>query len=334
MAQLVQVQDDTGAKKNVGATTAAGKGALRVVSPDTDSGLANVKTATDNARTSLGEKLDALLAELQKQLTAGTFATDTLDRLRTVVENHPSDYPDATAHALLADIRTLLDQGPAEQVFATNTDFPDAQAHTLLQAIRDAVQALPTDGLTDGELRAADVEVNDDAAQALLTEVVDRLGDIATPADGSVNKRLGQIVFELQQKLEAGQEVALDAATIASLLPQTDALTDGELRASDVAVTLDGEVVTNQDRFTDGEVLTDQTGTEGVLTFTFSSPVDLVWVLSSGGDSRSDPFGGDPSATAGIPCVDGNQQPLTVTTSSVKVYAPQGAVVHVWGYRY
>jgi hypothetical protein len=93
-----------------------------------------------------------------------------------------------------------------------------------------------------------------------------------------------------------------------------------------------------QDKFAGGEVLADQNGAGAVLTFTFASPVNLVWVVDTGAVTtnvcRADPFGGTPSATAGIPVFNQAPSPITVTTSSVKVYAPAGAVVAVHGYRY
>lgn len=110
-----------------------------------------------------------------------------------------------------------------------------------------------------------------------------------------------------------------------------DRLIDNEV------LTVGGQTVYRQrvtDKFTGGEVLADLTGAGAVLTFTFASAVQLVWVFSAGADSRADPFGGTPSATLGIPCDTDTPMPLTVETSSVKVYAPTGATVTVWGFRY
>lgn len=88
------------------------------------------------------------------------------------------------------------------------------------------------------------------------------------------------------------------------------------------------------DTFNSGETLADQAGAGAVLTFTFTSPMDLVWVRSVGGISRADPFGGTPTATQGIYCADGEPQPLTITATVVKVFAPIGATVSVWGFTY
>lgn len=90
-----------------------------------------------------------------------------------------------------------------------------------------------------------------------------------------------------------------------------------------------------KDRYLEGEVLPDQVGTGGVLTFTFSEPVDLIWCrVDGGGAGRADPFGGIPTADRGIYVEPEVPAPLTVTTTTVRVFAPTGTVVRVHGYRY
>ncbi len=90
------------------------------------------------------------------------------------------------------------------------------------------------------------------------------------------------------------------------------------------------------DAFTAGEVLADQSGAGAVLTFTFAAAQHLIWVLAQGDGlvARIDPFGGTPSATAGIPAFHETPVPLTVVATTIKVYAPTGTTVSVWGYRY
>lgn len=88
-----------------------------------------------------------------------------------------------------------------------------------------------------------------------------------------------------------------------------------------------------RESFVGGQALPDQSGAGGVLTFTFSSPVDLFWVRSVGGVSRADPFGGTPSVSAGVYCGADEPTPLSVTTTTVRVFAPAGATVSVWGFR-
>ncbi len=100
----------------------------------------------------------------------------------------------------------------------------------------------------------------------------------------------------------------------------------------------DGSVVgldslTSQDTYTGGQALPDQTADGTAKTFTFSSPVDLIWVRVIGATGRADPFGGTPSSTQGIYIGDNEPNPITVRTSSIKVWAT-GGTIHVWGYRY
>lgn len=89
------------------------------------------------------------------------------------------------------------------------------------------------------------------------------------------------------------------------------------------------------DDYSDGEVLATQVGADAVITFNFSSPVNLVTVESDGYGliSRANPFGGVPSSTAGIPCRHQIPQIMKVTTDVVRVFAPTTANITVWGFR-
>ena len=92
------------------------------------------------------------------------------------------------------------------------------------------------------------------------------------------------------------------------------------------------------DKFTTGYVLGAQSApVDSVLTFTFTTPVDLVYIFSADHNNHvgmADPFGGTPSDTLGIPLLPGVPQSFPVVTSSVKVYESAGGVVYVWGYKY
>lgn len=89
------------------------------------------------------------------------------------------------------------------------------------------------------------------------------------------------------------------------------------------------------DTFQSGEVLASQAGADGVLTFTFATTMHMVVVEADGlVEAYADPFGGTPASGTGIPCRDEVPVHLPVVTSSVKVYAPTGTTVHVWGFRY
>lgn len=105
-------------------------------------------------------------------------------------------------------------------------------------------------------------------------------------------------------------------------------LTDTQLRASEVEV---------RDDYQGGEVLADQTGAGAVLTFTFSSPVQLVLVhaysATAADLARVDPFGGTPSASAGIRALNDVPTFVPVTATTVRVFAPTGMEVSVSGFR-
>lgn len=123
----------------------------------------------------------------------------------------------------------------------------------------------------------------------------------------------------------------LPALQVDELRPQTDGLTDGQLRASAVGVA---------DDFASGEVLPDQIGANSVLTFTFSEQQAMAWVyavnpadLSEQGEVRVHPFGGVPSASYGIPVPFGAGFPVTSPMVSFEVFAPAGIRVTVIGYK-
>jgi hypothetical protein len=90
------------------------------------------------------------------------------------------------------------------------------------------------------------------------------------------------------------------------------------------------------DDYQSGEILDDQTGASGVLTFTFASAVHLVVVDANGAATdiaRADPFGGTPTGTRGIPCRDEVPTFMPVIATVVKVWAPTNMVVSCYGYR-
>jgi hypothetical protein len=65
--------------------------------------------------------------------------------------------------------------------------------------------------------------------------------------------------------------------------------------------------------------------------------VNQVWINADGGAAstavcRADPFGGTPTASSGIPVYNQAATPLLVNTSAVRVFAPSGQTVTVWGY--
>jgi len=208
----------------------------------------------------------------------------------------------------------------------------------------EGVLQLPADGtgkklrtLTGGAAQPADTHQEvDSLAHPDGTLVVVGSG---LPVALDTNGQLAALLTELGQKLEPGQAVALDAATLAALESITAAvtgtvsvsnlpaapLTDAQLRAAKVGVA---------DDYQAGEVLADQTGAGAVLTFTFAAARNLVLVqaVGAGQVARADPFGGTPSATQGIRCDDATPTYLPVTATVVKVHAPAGMVVSVAGF--
>lgn len=95
-----------------------------------------------------------------------------------------------------------------------------------------------------------------------------------------------------------------------------------------------GGVTRVLDQFIGDEILVDQVGADAVLTFTFSAAVDMIVILSKGAISRGGLGGDVPTLTKGFFCDDTVPTYVPVTATVVKVYAPLGATVSVWGYRY
>jgi len=89
------------------------------------------------------------------------------------------------------------------------------------------------------------------------------------------------------------------------------------------------------DDYLSGEIRPQQTGANDVLTFTFTSEVELIVVESEGSGtvSRADPFGGTPTSLLGIPCRHEVPIYMPIRTTQVKVWSPIGAYVNVYGFR-
>ena len=92
--------------------------------------------------------------------------------------------------------------------------------------------------------------------------------------------------------------------------------------------------------YSSASTLPTQPGANGVLTFTFPTPVDFVWVTdtSTGTSNISyvDAFGGTPAAGQGAVVLNQAPTPVQVVppSSTVKVWAPSGAVIGMYGLRY
>lgn len=122
--------------------------------------------------------------------------------------------------------------------------------------------------------------------------------------------------------------------------PVSGPLTDAQLRANTVPIS--GTLTANQgsagsadwkvkDSYLTDESLASQVGAGAVLTFTFSASRELIWVRAQGGNAFAK-VTGTPANSDGIYCEDGVPQPITVRATVVKVWAPPGVTVYMWGY--
>lgn len=142
--------------------------------------------------------------------------------------------------------------------------------------------------------------------------------DNALPVgDAPVLAKLVEILTELGAKLEVGDQV------------------EARVHLSDGTVPSASAPLAVGDDYSDGEVLAEVSGSNGVETITFTSAVNLLVAESAGEDlvSRLDPFGGTPTSSLGVPCRDEVPVYMPVTATTVKAYVPTGATLNVWGYR-
>lgn len=93
------------------------------------------------------------------------------------------------------------------------------------------------------------------------------------------------------------------------------------------------EMQRTADYYNASEYLADQSGNGTVLDFTFTSAVQVIYVRAIGGIARVG-VGATPSASAGAYVGADETFAIPRNASSIKVYAPTGTNVAVWGYRY
>jgi hypothetical protein len=164
---------------------------------------------------------------------------------------------------------------------------------------------------------------------------------------GDLNKEATQLL--IKSYIDAGNQ-GLDAFKIQNNANLQFALSylaslDGKDFAKDATLAaiknIDGikkiiDPVTSKDTYPVWLCLSDQDGANDVLTFTFARSMDLIWALSVGPDlvARATSSAQTPSPTLGVKLFDGVPQPITNNTNQIKVYAPQGTVISVWGYAY
>lgn len=271
--------------------------------------------STEAKQDAIITSLSAVLTELAQKLETGqAVALDSatlaaLESITASIANFPSDYPDAAVLAKVEAVRALLAATLTIAGSVSVSNFP------ATQPISAASLPLPSGAATEGTLANRGTETTlalvKTAVQSLDTDIDVALSTRATEA--TLATRLTNTELRATPVPVSG--------TVA-----TGGLTDTQLRASAPAV---------RDDYVGGEVLAQQSGAGAVLTFTFASAVQLV-VLESDGDtlvSRADPYGGTPTASLGIPCRHQVPTYLPVTATTVRVYAPTGTVVNVWGMR-
>lgn len=94
-----------------------------------------------------------------------------------------------------------------------------------------------------------------------------------------------------------------------------------------------GELINPAADFATGEILEDQTGNAGVVTFTFSTHMYLICAYSADATSRATAFGDPPTSSKGIVLPTDVPTYITARSNQLKVWAPVGATVSVWGFR-
>lgn len=176
--------------------------------------------------------------------------------------------------------------------------FGSLNLESTQQEVLQELQTQQKDALTDVQLRASPVNVNTGLVQP------------TTPTDTQPVNVQNQIV---------------GYATEAKQLPDNHNVT-----VSNFPV-----VQSVSDDYALGEILDDQVGSGGVLVFNFTEPVVSFWVavLGVSGTAKVDHYGTIPTANRGIPIEAGGVLPIPEPTSVVRVFAPVGLTVTVWGQR-
>ncbi len=320
------------------------------------------------ARTRLQEVVDGL-ADVVAALQATTSdVTDRVGRLlgHVIVDSAPTTavtgafYP-ATQPVSAAALP--LPAGAATQATLANVAL-EITLQLVLDKLGDLLVAVNGLDITSEsiEIASENIALQTDDLEALVAAVRDRL-PATLHADGGVKTHAQNVPIDYPDAATLAK-VEQVRALLAAPLPVTGPLTDAQARAAPLPVsgtvtisdgsgpvTVDGTVAVSgtvpvsgfpadqkvHDDYATGEVLPDQIGAGAVLTFTFSAAVQLVLVHAYSATAtdlaRVDPFGGTPSASAGIRALNDVPTFIPVTATVVKVYAPTGMEVSVSGFR-
>lgn len=180
---------------------------------------------TDEANRELGR----VTVKNQLSIDTAGLATDTgQDSIITELQNILAQVDDATADTVLSVLKSLLselqtqqkdaltdtelrasDVGVSDSTSHTKLDsilgqLDDATADTVIGVLKSLLSELQTqqkDALTDTQLRATDIEVNDDAAQTTLSSI---LTDLQGKRDGTGTEPT-YTSSSLSYKIGAGQ---------------------------------------------------------------------------------------------------------------------------------
>lgn len=281
--------------------------------------------------TSTEATLAAVLAELAQKLEAGqevALTASTLAALESIyavvtgtvtVSNFPASQPVSGSIALDAPTLAALESIQAQ---VAGTVALDAGTLAALEAITVS-GSVALDAGTLAALESVTAAVT--GTVALDAPTLAALESVTAAVTGTVS------VSNLPATQPVSGTVTVSNPTVN---PETGLAKDATLTQTRdrLPAALDGGALPVADVFTGGEALADQAGDGTVKTFTFSSPVDLVWVRCVGGAGRADPFGGTPTLSLGIYCAEDEPNPMTVRTSVVKAISPAGTIV-LWGYR-
>lgn len=274
------------------------------------------------------------LAELQQKLEEGqevALDSDTLAALETVnavvsgTVTVAGSSTEAKQDVIISALATLLIElqqklEPGQQVAL---DGATLAALESINAVVSGIVAL--DGSTLAALESITTTIANwpsdfpDTAVLAKVEAVRALLEAGLEVSGSIEVEN----FPAEFPLPAGQ--------ITALTPQTDSLTNDQLRAAEVPVS---------DDYSTESHAAQQVGADGVLTFTIAAG-QLVGVAVLPADSSDTEFyyacatcdGSAPSATSGFVCAVGGMTYLPAPTSgTVKVYAPTGTLIQVSGW--
>lgn len=299
--------------------------------------------------------LASILAKLNASLAVTGPLTDAQLRAALVPVTGPLTDAQLRAAAVAVSGTVALDAATlaALETITVIGPLTDAQLRATPVPVSGTVA---TGGLTDAQLRATPLPISGTVTATLAEpiSVDDNGGSLTVDA---VDLDVRNLLFATD-KVDVSGSTAVgvtgpltDTQLRATPVPvsgtvATGGLTDAQLRAA-VIPTLDTAVrdrlptalvatgeLSVADDYQEFEALSDQTGAGSVLTFTFTSAVNLVVVHAVGTSQVARATTTQtPSATLGARCPDDAPTYLPVTTSVMKVFAPNGMLVSVCGYR-